>query len=1106
MKNDWVSMRSKTRKYWGNVCSPVMILMLFVALLVPCRVVGQQAPVQGTDDLLVQIDSVESLIDTIQSHGDDMVELTDNSETLLENRVVLQALGKDGEGLPDIESYLLVSLADGRIVALDEKTGRRIWSIDTGSPLVMSSKQVEEGQSEGIFPSTDGSLYTYSVNKDSSPRVKKLPVSVKDLVDSSPSTTPQGTMVLGSQATVVFIIDVDKGIVLKTISGDEQDLYMYLRNEKADPQTHVGKDFYEGDVPLPSRTIAISRKTFVVRSIHPSLGEQWNVTWSQLDKMPLLEIYGHGAERDRDDLKLVLAPDYSLRRFDPANGGEMWSVSFDVPPTVAYPATGKAIDLLEATKKLLNMAVKVKSASNNALIGKDLNLEVSETLVVGEMDGKLFGLRAPYFKNRKDIEGVDPEVGSDMTDTKGEQQNVLVPMKQPVGNVAGQVCRDGNGMCRIPVGFYPLVDNSSESKLLFLPKCTEEDIEECSSDDNGNPQQNRAQAKVQIAIIFSTTAIIVVFSFVLFSKWKYSNVIVSSNASVELPNGNVRVGRLEVSKNVLGYGSGGTTVYEGVMDGRKVAVKRMLKQLVELAQQEIKALIDSDEHPNVVRCFALEEDNEFIYLALERCDMSLADALETSKLTNMKFRKIDANGNITRTETAFQVSRDIAEGVNAVHSRGIVHRDLKPHNVLLNSSGRAKLSDMGLSKKLVDNQASFETLGAGGSPGWQAPEQLITRAGGSARLTASVDIFSCGMLIYYCLTGGKHPYGDSYNRDGSIIKDEKDLSGIEDVPCALNLISAMLSKDSQKRPTSEQVLEHPMWWSPHERLDFLSDFSDRVEVENRADDESAFIALESLSSWAIGTDTGWLNMLDSIVVDNLTKYRKYDHLSLRDLLRVVRNKSSHYRELPFDVKKKLGSLPEGFLSYFEKRFPNLVTTCFFFALKWYPGDSVFDKYFNSNKAVGLLDTCGPPPMIDPKLQQEAQAEAQARIDAQKESIKAIMEDHVQMVAKATSGTPVSSLKHGTPVASETPEQTLLSPVLPRKPWMIPCEFYTKTGTCKFGADCRFDHPPEHQVTLNEYGLPIRPGEPKCSHFERTMTCKYGAACKYDHSLTKTPKK
>ena len=1074
-----------------------VFFVLLLALLWSLQLATTAALETYDDNTNHELDSVEDLLGVL-SEDEEVVLSTDEA---LENAVLLRALGKDQVQTAD--AYLLVSLADGQIVALDEDSGRKVWSIDTGSPLVTSSVGRDHGSEnggeaavEGIFPSTDGSLYTYFINEAGRPEVKKLPVSVKDLVDSSPSPTPQGTMMLGSQQTVVFIIDIEKGLVLKTISGDENDVFMFLRSP--DPQTHVEKDFFDGST---EKTIAITRKNFIVRSIHPSLGEQWNVTWSQLDKMPLLEIYGHGAEVDREDLKLLLAPDFSLKRFDPSTGAELWSVPFVVPPTVAYPASGKPIDLLESTKKLMNMAVG-SSSSDKALVERGGGpLEVSETLVVGEIDGKLFGMRAPFFKKKTLIDermGVDEVIMDEEANVGSHRdEHALIPSQAVVGNVAGKMCRDSNGVCRIPVGFYPLVENSTETKLLYLPKCMDDEVDSCEDEEE---EKSQGMSLVQMTVVAGTTVLLVIISRIYSNKSgkKDDSSANSGRVAVELENGNIRVGRLEVSKKVLGYGSGGTAVYEGLLDGRKVAVKRMLKQLVELAKQEIEALIDSDEHPNVVRCFALEEDNEFIYLALERCDMSLADALETSKLNNMKFRIIDSDGNITRTPLAFQVARDIAEGVNAVHTRGIVHRDLKPHNVLLNSSGRAKLSDMGLSKKLVDNQASFETLGAGGSPGWQAPEQLIVRGGGNARLTASVDVFSSGMLVYYCLTGGKHPYGESYSRDSAIMKDEKDLSPIEDVPCAVNLISAMLSNNAENRPKSDEILEHPMWWTAHDRLAFLSDFSDRVEVENRADDDSAFVALESLSTWAIASKDGWLDRLDQIVINSLVKYRKYDSHSLRDLLRVVRNKYSHYREMPADVQKQLGSIPDGFLAYFETRFPNLVISCFYFALKWYPNDSIFKKYFNSDRAKGLLETCAPPPMKDPEVRDAALAEAKARIDSQKQTIKAILEEHAQNVAKNGNGTP--GVKRN-PMSPDTTEPKYVpSPLLPRKPWMIPCEFYIKTGTCKFGAECRFDHPPEHQVSLNEYGLPIRPGEPKCSHFERTLTCKYGAACKYDHSL------
>lgn len=52
---------------------------------------------------------------------------------------------------------------------------------------------------------------------------------------------------------------------------------------------------------------------------------------------------------------------------------------------------------------------------------------------------------------------------------------------------------------------------------------------------------------------------------------------------------------------MLGYGSGGTVVFSGELDGRPVAVKRMLRQFYEMARKEIDALILADEHPNIVR-------------------------------------------------------------------------------------------------------------------------------------------------------------------------------------------------------------------------------------------------------------------------------------------------------------------------------------------------------------------------------------------------------------------------------------------------------------------------------------------------------------------------
>lgn len=89
----------------------------------------------------------------------------------------------------------------------------------------------------------------------------------------------------------------------------------------------------------------------------------------------------------------------------------------------------------------------------------------------------------------------------------------------------------------------------------------------------------------------------------------------------------IQVGRLFVTKVMIGAGSNGTSVFEGYLDGRHVAVKRLLAHHYDRAVKEIKFLITSDQHENVVRYFAMEETSDFVYVALERCALNLNDLI-----------------------------------------------------------------------------------------------------------------------------------------------------------------------------------------------------------------------------------------------------------------------------------------------------------------------------------------------------------------------------------------------------------------------------------------------------------------------------------------------
>ena len=82
------------------------------------------------------------------------------------------------------------------------------------------------------------------------------------------------------------------------------------------------------------------------------------------------------------------------------------------------------------------------------------------------------------------------------------------------------------------------------------------------------------------------------------------------------------------TKHCAGFGSHGTVVFKGSLQGRAVAVKRLLHDFVTLADREVNVLQESDDHPNVIRYYYQESHLNFLYIALELCPASLADVVE----------------------------------------------------------------------------------------------------------------------------------------------------------------------------------------------------------------------------------------------------------------------------------------------------------------------------------------------------------------------------------------------------------------------------------------------------------------------------------------------
>lgn len=426
-------------------------------------------------------------------------------------------------------------------------------------------------------------------------------------------------------------------------------------------------------------------------------------------------------------------------------------------------------------------------------------------------------------------------------------------------------------------------------------------------------------------------------------------------------SGWMSVGCLQVSSKVLGVGSHGTVVYEGkMMPGeRKVAVKRLLRQFFESARKEISLLVELDEaSPHVVRYFAMEEDSEFIYLALELCAGTLAERI-SQHLPPASPSSYRGGPPPTYVSRAL---RQLLQGLADLHRAGVVHRDVKPQNVLITrptSSGRGdvKLADVGLALRLAANRSSYTAVtnagGGVGTTGWRAPEVL---SGG--RQTKAVDIFAAGCVVSFVLTGGDHPFGNAiFGRDGNIAAGKPSLESLEalELPEATDIVTKMIDPTAAKRPSAEEALKHPFFWTDAMKLSFLVDISDRL-YDTRHDPARY---TENLDRYPQSRKycSDWMVRMDMELLMGLG--RGYENTA-SGLLRVIRNKRNHYSELSSSLRNLLGELPEdkhrsptiadrpdssgdntyelvskgiNFLTYFTSRVPQLLMTIYQYAIE-----------------------------------------------------------------------------------------------------------------------------------------------------------------------------
>ncbi|XP_036795247.1 serine/threonine-protein kinase/endoribonuclease IRE1 isoform X3 [Oncorhynchus mykiss] len=498
----------------------------------------------------------------------------------------------------------------------------------------------------------------------------------------------------------------------------------------------------------------------------------------------------------------------------------------------------------------------------------------------------------------------------------------------------------------------------------------------------------------------------------------------------------VRVGKIMFRpKNVLGHGAEGTIVYKGQFDNRAVAVKRILPECFSFADREVDLLRESDEHPNVIRYFCTERDRQFQYIAIELCTASLQETL-CFLFQYVERQDFDRHG----LEPVMLLQQTMS-GLAHLHSLNIVHRDLKPHNILVsmpNAHGRARamISDFGLCKKLAVGRHSFSRRsGVPGTEGWIAPEVLSEDCKDNP--TCTVDVFSAGCVFYYVVSWGCHPFGKSLQRQANILLGAYSLDQLqphkhEDI-VATDLIEQMLNMEPQRRPSAESVLKHPFFWSLEKQLQFFQDLSDRIEKEPL--DGPIVRQLERGGRAVVKLD--WREHITVPLQTDLRKFRSYKGGSVRDLLRAMRNKKHHYRELPAEVQETLGSIPDDFVSYFTSRFPHLLRHTYL-AMRTCAHERSFLPYYSSSEQLSWIRTPYTHPETTPLLQTHT-SQPEEPTPSNTVPSQPVMESNtipstapIQSVTVSDS-TPIQSVPTTLPAEPVSSTSLPVQPVLPTSP-------------------------------------------------------------------------
>lgn len=209
------------------------------------------------------------------------------------------------------------------------------------------------------------------------------------------------------------------------------------------------------------------------------------------------------------------------------------------------------------------------------------------------------------------------------------------------------------------------------------------------------------------------------------------------------------------------------------------------------------------EHPNVVKCNEIFEDDRFIYIVMEL----LTGGQMLPRVADAHYYPRYCENDVVT------LVRCLTRALAHLHKLGIAHRDVKPENVLYASDTldpTVKLTDFGIAHTGCETNPAHDMVG---TPLYVAPEVLLRKPYGCA-----ADMWSLGVIVHILLTGYP-PFDDDdlvqlikkvKNRPLRMLGEEWVVISEE----ASDFVQKLLTRDVSKRLSAEQALAHAWLATP----------------------------------------------------------------------------------------------------------------------------------------------------------------------------------------------------------------------------------------------------------------------------------------------------